>query len=356
MSSLMRFGMPRSAAPKDVVEAPAAHRKERKALGDISNRVTDNINLTKKPKLVHKAPRGMEVDQDVEEKHAQNVMPAPRPIPANVEDVYEDDFENPQMVAEYVEPIFEYMRELEVRLHVPANYFKIQTEINARMRDVLVDWLAEVHHRFELIQETFHLTVHLLDRYLSKEPVTRDDVQLVGITAMMVAAKYEEMYPPELGDYVYITDKAYSEDRILAMERKLLRVLDFSLGKPLPLHFLRRNSKAGHADATMHSMGKYMIELSLGSHAMLKYVPSQLAAAATYISREIVGEHELWNPTLEHYAKYSLEDIAPVVHDMRAVLKHSTVSRLQAIRNKFCRSRYLRVSKNPQLNEYIERL
>ena len=133
-------------------------------------------------------------------------------------------------------------------------------------------------------------------------------------------------------------------------------MLDFQLGKPLPLNFLRRISKAGHADAPMHSMGKYMMELSLGSHTMLKYYPSQLAAAATYISREMVGEMELWNDVLTHYSGYSLDQISAVIEDMRAVLKHSTVSRLQAIRNKFSRSRYLRVAKHPQLVAYIESL
>lgn len=163
----------------------------------------------------------METQPDlVDEKHAFNVQMAPRARPNTVEDIYcDEDLCDPQMAAEYADPIYEYMRELEYRLHVPHDYFKIQNEINPRMRDVLVDWLVEVHHRFELIQETLHLTTHLLDRYLSKVPVTKDNVQLVGITAMMVAAKYEEMYPPELNDYVYITDNAYSRDTILAMER-----------------------------------------------------------------------------------------------------------------------------------------
>lgn len=160
-----------------------------------------------------------QLDHEVDEKHAHNQQAPVRVVPANVLDVDQDDIDNPQMVAEYVEPILSYMFELEERLHVPADYIKIQQELNKRMRDVLVDWLTEVHHRFELIQETLHLTIHLLDRYLSKEPVTRDEVQLVGITAMMVAAKYEEMYPPELNDYVYITDNAYSDRRILDMER-----------------------------------------------------------------------------------------------------------------------------------------
>ena len=75
--------------------------------------------------------------------------------------------------------------------------------------------------------------------------MARSKLQLVGVSAMLVASKYEEMYAPEIGDFVYITDNAYSKSDIRKMECLILNTLDFNLGKPLPLHFLRRNSKAG---------------------------------------------------------------------------------------------------------------
>ena len=62
---------------------------------------------------------------------------------------------------------------------------------------------------------------------------------------MLIASKYEEMYAPEVSDFVYITDNAYTKKDILEMEGIILHALNFSFGKPLCLHFLRRNSKAG---------------------------------------------------------------------------------------------------------------
>jgi len=62
---------------------------------------------------------------------------------------------------------------------------------------------------------------------------------------MWIAAKYEEMYAPEVADFVYITDNAYTKSEIRQMECQILKVLGFELGRPYPLHFLRRNSKAG---------------------------------------------------------------------------------------------------------------
>lgn len=102
---------------------------------------------------------------------------------------------------------------------MPENYLDRQPDVNGRMRAILVDWLVEVHHRFDLMQETLYLTVHLVDRYLSLKRINRSHLQLVGVTAMLIASKYEDMYPPEVADFVYISDNAFTARDILNMER-----------------------------------------------------------------------------------------------------------------------------------------
>lgn len=242
------------------------------------------------------------------------------------------------------------------RYAVDPNYLDRQTDLNAKMRAILVDWLTEVHHRFDLMQETLYLTVHLVDRYLSLRTTSRNQLQLVGVTAMLLSSKYEDMYPPEVADFVYISDNAFAANDILAMERQILRTIDFAMGRPLPLHFLRRNSRAGHADVTMHTIAKYLMELTLCSHKMLKYLPSEVAAAACYIAREVVNEPELWNPTIQHYADYTLADIQPCIEDMKEVLAKSTTAKQQATRNKYSDPKFLRIAKLPDLENYIARL
>lgn len=284
------------------------------------------------------------------------IVDAGEVLPAGVENIDAEDAGNPQMASEYVEDIYHYLRELEIKFSVNPAYLARQPEINDRMRAILVDWLVEVHHRFDLLQETLYLTISLMDRYLELTNVARRQLQLVGVTAMLLASKYEEMYPPELADFVYISDNTYTREQILGMEQHMLRVLDFTFGKPLPLQFLRRNSKAGKADSTVHGIGKYLMELTLCHSNMLNFVPSEIAASATALARDVVGEAEIWDPSLQHYATYTLESIAPCMEAMKVILKGAATCKQQAVRSKFASSKYMKISQDAELEAYIARL
>merc|ERR1711936_361490 len=213
----------------------------------------------------------------------------------NVDNIDKDDVENPQLVVEYVNEIYEYLRQLETLQGVREDYLnKSETKptILPKMRAVLVDWLIQVHSQFNLLQETLYLTVAILDRFLqnSATKIERKQLQLVGVAAMFIASKYEEMYAPEIGDFVYITDRAYTESQIREMEIKILGTLRFELGRPLPLHFLRRNSKAGNVDALTHTLAKYAMELTLVDYKMAHIRPSVIAAAALALSLKVLED------------------------------------------------------------------
>lgn len=122
-----------------------------------------------------------------------------------------------------------------------------QTDINEKMRAILVDWLIEVHYKFKLMPETMFLTINLIDRYLERFDVLRTRLQLVGVTAMLIACKYEEIYAPEVRDFVYITDKAYTREEILQMEFSMLSTLDFNITSPSSFRFLERYAKIAQA-------------------------------------------------------------------------------------------------------------
>jgi len=269
---------------------------------------------------------------------------------ATVINIDEGDEECPQMCTEYVEEIMDYLHVLETQYVVRPDYMDAcQTDIHHRMRAILIDWLVEVHMKFKLLQETLYLTVTIIDRYLELVPVKRSRLQLVGCTAMLLASKYEEIYAPEVRDFIYISDNAYTPEQILEMERHMLLTLQFRFSNPLPLHFLRRDSKAAGADSPTHNTAKFIMELSLVDYSMLRFLPSEIAAGALRISMEINNFGE-WDDTIVHYSKYAEKKIADVVGELRNVmLRAKKHPKLQSIRNKFKSSRVGEVTQRADL-------
>lgn len=169
-----------------------------------------------------------------------------------------------------------------------------QKDVNEKMRAILIDWLVEVHLKFKLMVETLYLTVNLIDRFLEKEPITRNKLQLVGVTAMFIASKYEEIYAPECRDFVYISDKAYTREQILSMEGLMLSKLGFQLTTPNAFVFLKRYCKVAGIISTTRSktelLAHYLVELTLQEYKMLQYLPSTIAASAVYLALKTMGQ------------------------------------------------------------------
>lgn len=132
----------------------------------------------------------------------------------------------------------DYLREAEVRHRPKPMYMRKQQDISHSMRTILVDWLVEVGEEYRLQNETLCLAVSYIDRFLSVMSVVRAKLQLVGTAAMFIAAKYEEIYPPDVGEFVYITDNTYTKKQVLRMEQLILKVLTFDLCVPTTSVFL----------------------------------------------------------------------------------------------------------------------
>ena len=125
-----------------------------------------------------------------------------------------------QLAEEYQEEIIPYLISLENKKRINPNYMIKQTDINEKMRMILIDWLIEVHLKFKLLPETLFLTINFIDRYLQNNQTPRDKLQLIAVSSLLIACKYEEIYPPEISSVVYITDNAYKKEDILNYEIK----------------------------------------------------------------------------------------------------------------------------------------
>ena len=258
------------------------------------------------------------------------------------------DVKDVQAVVPYVREIYRYHRETEGLKHASPSYMSKHADINAKMRAILIDWLVDVHLKFKLLPETLYLTVNLIDRFLEQERmIMRDKLQLVGVTAMFMASKYEEIYAPECRDFVYISDKAYTRDEILRMEGLMLLRLNFQLTAPNAFVFLKRFAKVAGIATTPRSktelLAHYLVELTLQEYKMLKYLPSTTCASAVYLALKACG-HTPWTADLERHSTYTEADLLQAcvrdIHELHA--KASTG--LQAVRRKYASKRYASVS------------
>ena len=205
-----------------------------------------------------------------------------------VADLDAEDVDDPLMVAEYVVEIFDYLKDMEVSTMPNPDYMDHQTHIEWHLRGVLVDWLIEVHTRFHLLPETIFLAINIIDRFLSARVVDLEKLQLVGITAMFIASKYEEVLSPHVQNFKHVADDGFTEEEILKAERFILATLDYDLSYPNPMNFLRRISKADDYDIQTRTLAKYLLEISLLDHRFMEYPPSHTAAASMYLARLIL--------------------------------------------------------------------
>lgn len=176
----------------DVKKQPAV-RKDSK--GDL---------LIKSPgvKFPSKTTKVGNVQKNFYESHSSKLL-------QQVENIDENDGANPQLLSEYVNDIYMYLFKVEKMFPIRENFLTVQMDVTPKMRSVLLDWINEVHNQFSLELETYHLAVSMIDRYLqAKTSTPRRYLQLVGVTCLFTASKYEELMPPEISDFVYVTGES----------------------------------------------------------------------------------------------------------------------------------------------------
>uniref|UniRef100_A0A2I2Z9U6 Cyclin N-terminal domain-containing protein n=1 Tax=Gorilla gorilla gorilla TaxID=9595 RepID=A0A2I2Z9U6_GORGO len=279
----------------------------------VQPRETTNVNKLKPTAsmemLAPKCPSPIPEDASMKE---ENICQAfSDALLYKIENIDNKDLNNPQLCSDYVKDIYQYLRQLEILQHT-----------------ILVDWLVQIHSKFRLLQETLYVCV----------PVSQRKLQLVWITALLLASKYEEMFSPNIEGFVYITDNAYTK-------------LKFELGGPLPLHFLRQASKAGKADVEQHTLAKYLMELTLIDYDMMHYHPSKAATAASCLSQKVLGQGK-WNLKQQCYTGYTQNEVLEVMqHVAKNVLKvNENLTKFIAIKNKYASNKFLKISMIPQLN------
>lgn len=259
---------------------------------------------------------------------------------------------NPQLVKEYAADVMRCMLQRELHFMPRPDYMSDQPQINAKMRAILNDWLFEVHRKYTLKRETLFLAVNLSDRYLSHATVSRQRLQLVGVTALLIAAKFEEIEPPELADLVYVTADSYSRQEIMETEIAMLAVFNFQVAAPTAASFLqhfqaapqiRAAGTAGAVpvqaesphDQVRADLAWYLVELALLDIRMIRHAPSHVAAAALMLSNKLSGTRPAWPSMLSRLSGYVEKELEACAVELGQLLEAAPQSSLQAIRNKY---------------------
>ncbi|XP_022952036.1 putative cyclin-A3-1 [Cucurbita moschata] len=256
----------------------------------------------------------------------------------------DDILDDPEMKGPYSSDIYSYLRIMEAepkRRPIPNYIEKIQTDVSANMRGVLVDWMVEVAEEYKLGPDSLYLSISYIDRYLSMNILSRQRLQLLGVSSMLIASKYEEITPPHVEDFCYITDNTYRRDEVVKMEADILKSLNFEMGNPTAKTFLRRFTNIAQEDFKTPSLqleflGHYLAELSLLDYNFVKFLPSLVAASAVFLAKFIMRPKlHPWGSNIQQYTGYKPADLRSSVlllHDLYMARRGGS---LIAVREKY---------------------
>lgn len=265
-----------------------------------------------------------------------------------------DNLINRQFCATISSDIYKYLRASEANNRPSPDFMeRIQRDITASMRAMLIDWLVEVAEEYKLLPDTLFLAVHYIDRYLSGTVVKRQRLQLLGVACMMIAAKYEEISAPHVQEFCYVTDNTYFKEEVVQMESAVLNYLKFEMAAPTAICFLRRFvcvAQLTNEVPSMHleCMANYLVELSLLEYGMLCYAPSLIAASATFLAKYILSPlKNPWNSMLICYTFYQPSNLRGCVKALHRLIlcRSGGNSNLPAIREKYSHHKYKFVAK-----------
>ncbi|KAH0920323.1 hypothetical protein HID58_027983 [Brassica napus] len=311
-----------------------------------SNKIAKSKKAPKPPKAIAKSNLLVPYE-DIELNQGSDL--------GNDDDDEVDDIDSnlvdPQLCGVFACDIYEHLRSSEVKKRPAFDYMeRVQSNISASMRTILIDWLVEVAEEYRLLPETLYLAVNCLDRYLSGNVITKQNLQLLGVSCMMIAAKYEEVCVPQVESFCYITDNTYSRNEVCAllleMESSVLNYLKFELTTPTAKCFLRRFVRAAQgkkevSSLLFESIASYFSELSLLDYAMLRYAPSLVAASAVFLAQCILHpSRKPWSSTLEHYTSYRAKHLEACVKNLLQLCHESPSADVVAVRKKYSQDKY----------------
>ncbi|KAG1700754.1 hypothetical protein DVH05_011613 [Phytophthora capsici] len=342
----------------------------------VKQEILEEVQETETKQVKHEeTPETQEQNQNDIEAPAQRNEYAPRPYKftfdhkdscfdeetyaAAVRDIDAPSATMSSHQAKLVHELDTFYRKHEIKYLPQADYIgTVQMDINEKMRTILVDWLVEVGEEYELDSQTFHKAVNLVDRCLKKIKINRKQFQLLGCACMMIAAKFEEVYGPNVEEFVYISDQTYTAEEMLDMEAQVLKALEYRVASTTCYGFMHRYTEAGCTTDKQRALVWYLCDFALLFYHMVRFKPSILVASAVYLARLMTGEAEPWTPTLHHVTKYNPTDIQDCLGELHRlhVIEFQVVNtqrdKAKAVSEKYMAEKFLKASIIPACSRF----
>merc|ERR1711933_571509 len=235
------------------------------------------------------------------------------------------------------------------------DFMAAQKDLNFRMRGVLVDWLLEVHRKFKMLPSTCFLSINLLDRYLAKKQISRKKLQLTGCCCLWIASKYHEIYAPEMDDFIYISDNAFTDSDLVAMEIQILKTLQFTLTVPTLLNFAERYAKIAsfylskkRGIKIISDLIMFVVENSILSYSLCRKHPSLVGAAAfiySCMATKVFSMARFEKDELQTVVGYELNSLMPVMLEIDSMVRSAGKTKHKAVYKKYCSAKYSNIGK-----------
>lgn len=251
-----------------------------------------------------------------------------------------------QIPYEYINEIEVNMYEEEMNYPLLYGYMDIQNDIVSKMRALLIDWLIDVTFRYNFKDEVIHLTCFIIDYYLTKLIIKRDELQLIGACALLIATKFHEIKPPLINDLVFISDQAYQYDDVIKIEYDILQKINFNLNLPCSLAFFQLFScKLGFSNF-QKNLGMYLLETALLEYEYLRFMPSVRSLSVCYLLLDTNDTQ-----VMEKYKNLEALNNPKIIRECALKFKSifeyrpdSNVCNFKAVRKKYSSEKYLMVA------------
>ncbi|KAJ7966559.1 Cyclin [Quillaja saponaria] len=336
-------GVPENQSPK----------KKRVVLGELPNLSNAIVHVNPKSGLVPQKPK---CRTKTKGKKVATTAKSTSKTEPDVKSLIDAKLEDPETCGPYVSDIYMYLREMEMdpkRRPKPYYLETVQQDVTANMRGILIDWLVEVAEEYKLLSDTLYLSVSYIDRFLSMTVVNRQKLQLLGVSSMLIASKYEEITPPHVEEFCYITDNSFTKEEVVKMEADILKSLKFEMGNPTVKTFLRKfavvaqeNNKT--TNLQLEFLAYYLAELSLLDYNLVKCSPSLVAASVIFLAKFIIyPKRHPWSSALQEYSGYKSSDLKECVVGLHDLYLGRRGGSLQAVREKYKQHKFKCVAVMP---------